>query len=93
MIAEDFLGERAWETQGVAQHPPQPLRGSSGECRGLKTAETFPSRKVTLLAMSATSAHQVQIRLGQLTKNFSAAETLTFQYSSETSQSTSGRQS
>lgn len=69
-------------------------KGVPAECaKGLETAKTFPSLKVTLLAMSATSAHQAQIRLGQLTKDFSAAETLTFQYSSKTSRSTSERQS
>lgn len=61
--------------------------------RGVETVETLPPLKVTLLAMSATSAHQAQIRLGQPTKDVNATETLTFQYNTESSRGTSGRQS
>lgn len=55
--------------------------------------EAFPLLKVTALTMSATSDHQAQIGLGQLTKDFSAAKTLTFLCRSETSRSTLRRQS
>lgn len=46
------------------------------------------SLKVTLLAVSDPSAHSAQIGLGQPTKVFNATETMTFQYSNASSQST-----